>query len=224
LIFFNWSKRKKKNFLKFHKSWPASQCLLNNSTCVQSKVNPYFTIFGLLPSQINQNISRPQCCETFQKFEMRKISKIRHIHFFWNDVTLSTSELWRSQWMTSGSCISLSVDSMNTSEKYFQSTMKMYQDLNLIDALLTNGVFPISSELVNSSLIGDIFGKKFQSVPDLKCKYSSHLKSFVLIQVLFCLTKDLKLMKECPTNQDEFKCPPKFIIPEPTHIEGFDSF
>jgi ribonuclease I len=113
---------------------------------------------------------------------------------------------------------------MDTPEKFFQSTVNIYQKLNLINALLTSRVFPISSETVNSTLVRDIFGKKFQSVPDLKCKYSAHLKSFVLTQVLFCLTKDLKLMEECPTNQDENKCPPKFIIPEPTHIEGFDSF
>eukprot|EP01080_Neovahlkampfia_damariscottae_P006721 gene6721-10886_t len=215
------------DFLHFAQSWPASNCLLNNGTCEHSLVNAYFTIQGLWPSLIEptkkNNFYFPQCCSS-SKFDARKISRIKNIHFTWNNLSSETSELYKNEWMRSGSCISKEINSMGNQMKYFKESLKLYKKTNIIRTLLTSGIFPNSKEHVNSTNFKQILTKKYQSVPDIRCKYNENLKTYLLTQVWFCLTKDLKFMKECPVLEKNDKCPESFIFPEPLHLEGFESF
>ena len=140
---------------------------MNNATCEHSLVNPYFTIKGLWPSLIQPtkegNFYFPQCCDN-SKFDSKKISKIRNIQFMWNNLSTSTSELYKNEWIRSGSCISKEIKSMENQKKFFEETLKLYKKTNLIRTLLTSGIFPNSIESVNTTNFKQILTKVLKKI------------------------------------------------------------
>lgn len=148
------------DYFAFTQVWPRTECILNSQSCVESLVNPHFSISSLRPMLIApiSNYSGPQCCKVDEKYSLQFLSSIYDLNFHWSDVNDQADEVWRDNWRRYGTCIAKSLAGF-TLNRYFNAALKLYSRMNILPAILAARAFPNNNRHINGTKFIDMLSQ-----------------------------------------------------------------
>ncbi|XP_022935695.1 ribonuclease MC-like [Cucurbita moschata] len=185
----------------FVQQWPPNVCALQSGRCVGRGTNS-FTIHGLWPQKGGNSVTN--CPGT--SFDFNQISHLENdLNIVWpNLITGNHKWFWGHEWNTHGICSESKFDQ----KAYFQTSINLRHNINLLSALRVQGVVPNgaskSKQRVESAIISH-----FKKIPVLRCKTASN-GQVLLTEIVMCIDDDGVTLINC--NIAKSNCANNFIF------------
>ncbi|TYG90544.1 hypothetical protein ES288_A12G190500v1 [Gossypium darwinii] len=200
------------DFFYFVQQWPGAYCDSDkNSCCYPTTGKPAadFSIHGLWPNY--NDGSYPQNCDSNNPFDASKISDlISNMRKNWPSLSCPSNDgesFWSHEWEKHGTC-SESVFDQHT---YFETTLGLKQQTNLLKALKAAGIEPDGSSYSLEN-IKDAIKEGSAYTPWIECNEDSSGNS-QLYQVYLCLDKSGSNLIECPVFPKGKRCGSEIEFP-----------
>ncbi|XP_043468693.1 ribonuclease Oy-like [Leptopilina heterotoma] len=188
------------DLLVFSQQWIKSLCI--KSQIPQNKCNlpqeDHWTIHGIWPSQYQQQ--SPWNCRPDLLFQVNKLDNIRNeLELKWPSVHVNNSEkFWKHEWDKHGTC-SITLNSMNTMEKYFKMGLKLNRIHNIKNIFERSNITP--GGIYNVRQILNALKENLGVSTNVMCAKRRKSKNQYLLEIRICLNKELRLI-DC---RDHFK-------------------
>ncbi|XP_023528964.1 ribonuclease MC-like [Cucurbita pepo subsp. pepo] len=185
----------------FVQQWPPNVCALQSGRCIGRGTNS-FTIHGLWPQKGGNSVTN--CPGT--SFDFNQISHLENdLNIVWpNLITGNHKWFWGHEWNTHGICSESKYDE----KAYFQTSINLRHNINLLSALRVQGVVPNgaskSKQRVESAIISH-----FKKNPVLRCKTASN-GQVLLTEIVMCIDDDGVTLINC--NLAKSNCANSFIF------------
>ncbi|CAH9079224.1 unnamed protein product [Cuscuta epithymum] len=133
------------DFFYFVQQWPGSYCDTKQSCCYPTTGKPKsdFGIHGLWPNM--NDGSYPSNCDSTNPYDDSKISDLlSRMHQDWPTLACpsnSGSTFWSHEWEKHGTCS----ESVLTQRSYFQTTLNLKSQIDLLHVLQSAGIQPDGS-------------------------------------------------------------------------------
>ncbi|GMJ05667.1 RIBONUCLEASE 1, ribonuclease 1 [Hibiscus trionum] len=200
------------DFFYFVQQWPGSYCDSGKSSCcypTTGKPAADFGIHGLWPNY--NDGSYPQNCDPNNPFDESKISDlISNMRRNWPTLACpsgSGETFWSHEWEKHGTCS----ESVFDQHSYFETTLGLKQQTNLLQALKTAGI-KADGRTYSLGDIKDAIKEGTGYTPWIECNQDSSGNS-QLYQVYLCLDNSGSSLIECPVFPKGKKCGSEIEFP-----------
>ncbi|CAO2829584.1 unnamed protein product [Amaranthus hypochondriacus] len=182
------------DFFYFVQQWPGSYCDSKQSCCYPSTGKPEadFGIHGLWPN--NNDGTYPSECDPSRPFDQSQVSELlRRMQREWPTLACPSGDgmkFWSHEWEKHGTCSSLDQHS------YFQFTLDLKNQVNLLQALATAGIEP-NGQSYSLTSIKDAIKEGVGYTPYVECNVDTSGNS-QLYQIYLCVDPSASTLIECP--------------------------
>nr|GLL47600.1 ribonuclease 1-like [Ipomoea trifida] len=184
------------DFFYFVQQWPGSYCDTKKSCCYPKTGKPDsdFGIHGLWPNYKDGNY--PSNCDPNNPFDESKISDlVSRMQEDWPTLACPSgdgTEFWSHEWEKHGTCS----ESVLEQHSYFQTTLDLKKNTNLLQALQDAGITPDGNSYSLES-IKDAIKSAINYTPWIECNNDADGNS-QLYQVYLCVDSSASGLIECP--------------------------
>ncbi|MBA0621130.1 hypothetical protein Godav_006779 [Gossypium davidsonii] len=200
------------DFFYFVQQWPGAYCHSDKKSCcypTTGKPAADFSIHGLWPNY--NDGSYPQNCDSNNPFDASKISDlISNMRKNWPSLSCPSNDgesFWSHEWEKHGTCS----ESVFDQHSYFETTLGLKQQANLLKALKAAGIEPDGSSYSLEN-IKDAIKEGSGYTPWIECNEDSSGNS-QLYQVYLCLDKSGSNLIECPIFPKGKRCGSEIEFP-----------
>jgi len=189
-------------------NWPESSCREMNRThhiCHEPESLHSWTIHGLWPNRYDG--SWPQYCNKHEKFNPGPIKDlIPEMETFWPNLMTDRPgyDFWTHEYEKHGTCAE-SLPDLSTEHKYFEKTLNLRNDMNVLESLEGVGVVPSNTDTYSLKQFRDGFDivTKTGGACEIKCAQGDLGMAYgdidvqYIIEVMCCLDKEFQFI-DCP--------------------------
>lgn len=181
--------------------WKPTDCLVEQ--CPSYYLSENFNIHGLWPN--NKDGTWPSYCNSHYDFSVNSQTKAE-LENYWKSYNGNPTPFWQHEWTKHGTCVTPAVDP----DTYFQTTVSLFKNLDLLNTLKNNGVTPDDNKQINKN---DIYNC-FNNIININCK--SKNGNEYLWNIQFCYDHNfnqIDCQKEYTNCGYNFYFPSKSIDP-----------
>ncbi|KAK1308659.1 Ribonuclease 1 [Acorus calamus] len=184
------------DFFYFVQQWPGSYCDTKQSCCYPTTGKPEadFSIHGLWPNY--NDGSYPSNCDHDSPFDSSKISNlIPKMQSDWPTLACPSGnglKFWKHEWEKHGTCS----ESMLDHHAYFETALKLKDQLNLLQVLKSSGIEPDGGFYSLKSIKAAI-KEGTGYMPGIECNVDESRNS-QLYQIYMCVDSSGTSFINCP--------------------------
>jgi len=203
------------DYLLLVQQWPGGVCLTEKEhKCEVPSSVDHLTVHGMWPN-CNDG-SNPTGCNEKDHFQLKEIHPIiKEMNLYWSNLYADNgaSSFWAHEWDKHGTC-AMVLPELRSELLYFNKTLQVQQELDLMKALQAGGITPSSNITYARDKIIDAVKRAHGVTPLLHCELnkidtdktlSSNdekevvIKQEILAEIALCVDKSFHAF-ECPPN------------------------